>query len=255
MLGAIRTGIGGWVFPPWRGLFYPPGLRQADELAFASRHLGAIEINATSQSFQRPETFARWAAQTPDDFVFSVKAHRLCTNRKVLASAGEAVARFLGQGLASLGPRLGPILWSFMPTKAFDREDFAAFLDLLPPEVAGLPLRHVVEVRHASFVDPRFIEMCGRRRIAICLLDHAACPQIDERTADFSYARLSRGSDEIETGYPPDQLDAWADRLRRLASGEGGEGPRDVFAFFINVGKPRAPAAAMALAERIAAGT
>lgn len=253
MSGAIRTGIGGWVFPPWRGVFYPPGLRQADELAFASRHLDVIEINATSQSFQRPQTFARWAEQTPDDFIFSVKAHRLCTNRKVLASAGDLVTRFLGQGLDLLGHRLGPILWSLMPSKAFDPEDLAAFLDLLPPEVAGLPLRHVVEVRHASFVDPRFIELCASRQIAICLLDHANCPLIDARTAEFSYARLSRGSDEIETGYPADQLDAWADRLRSLAASEGGQASRDVFAFFINVGKQRAPAAATALAQRVAA--
>jgi uncharacterized protein YecE (DUF72 family) len=252
MAGAIRTGIGGWVFPPWRGLFYPGGLRQADELSYASRHLGVIEINATSQSFQKPATFARWAEQTPDGFVFSVKAHRLCTNRKVLATAGDLVDRFVGQGLDSLGDRLGPLLWSFMPSKAFDPEDFAGFLELLPPELAGRPLRHVIEVRHASFVDPRFTEMCAARNAAICIVDHADYPLIDAATADFAYARLMRGSDDIETGYPPDQLDAWANRLRRIAGGEGGDAPRDAFAFFINVGKPRAPAAAMALAERVA---
>jgi len=251
MTHRIRTGIGGWVFPPWRGVFYPPGLRQADELGFASRRLGAIEINSTSQSLQRPESFARWAAQTPEDFVFTVKAHRLCTNRRVLADAGEAVARFMGQGLTELGDRLGPIFWQLMHTKAFDPADFGAFLDLLPRELGGRPLRHAVEVRHASFVDPRFYDLCRTRNVAIVLLDHPDYPLIDEPTGDFAYARLVRGRDDIETGYPPEALDTWATRLRRIASGGEDRGSRDVYAFFINAGKVRAPAAAMALAGRL----
>ena len=249
--GAMRTGIGGWVFPPWRGVFYPPGLRQADELAFASRHLGALEINATSQSFQRPATFARWADQTPEDFVFTVKAHRVCTGRKVLADAGEMVDRFLSQGLTELGARLGPIFWQLPHNKAFDPADFAAFLQLLPRELGGRPLRHAIEVRHASFVDPRFVELCRARGAAICLLDHPDYPLIEEATSDFAYARLVRGRDDIETGYPPDELDAWARRLRRMAQDGESQAPRDVFAFFINAGKVRAPAAAIALAERL----
>jgi uncharacterized protein YecE (DUF72 family) len=253
MTHQIRTGIGGWVFPPWRGVFYPPGLRQADELAFASRKLGAIEINATSQSFQRPTSFARWAEQTPEDFVFTVKAHRLCTNRKVLGDAGEVVARFLGQGLTELGPRLGPIFWQLMHTKAFDAADVAAFLEFLPPELGGRPLRHAIEVRHASFADPRFYDLCRARGVAIVVLDHPDYPLIDEATADFGYARLVRGRDDIETGYPPEALDAWAKRLGQTAFGGRTHGPRDVFAFFINAGKVRAPAAAMALAERLKA--
>ena len=251
MTHRIRTGIGGWVFPPWRGVFYPPGLRQADELGFASRHLGAIEINATSQSLQKPESFARWAAQTPEDFVFTVKAHRLCTNRKVLAEAGEGVARFMGQGLTELGDRLGPIFWQLMHSKAFDPTDFAAFLDLLPRELGGRPLRHAIEVRHASFADARFYDLCRARGVAIVLLDHPDYPLIDEPTADFAYARLVRGRDDVETGYPPEDLDDWAKRLRRAAGGEAADSPRDVYAFFINAGKVRAPAAAMALAERL----
>ena len=250
MTHLVRTGIGGWVFPPWRGVFYPPGLRQADELAFASQRLGAIEINATSKSLQKPETFARWAAQTPEDFVFAVKGHQACTNRKVLAEAGDSVARFLGQGLTELGPRLGPVFWQFI-FKAFDPADFAAFLDFLPDELGGRRLRHAVEVRHASFQDPRFIDLCRARGVAIVMLDHAGSPLIEEPTADFSYARLVRGRDEIETGYPPEALDAWAKRLHDLAVGEGTKAPREVFAFFINAGKVRAPAAAMALAERV----
>ncbi|MDB5480440.1 MAG: hypothetical protein JWO83_1493 [Caulobacteraceae bacterium] len=250
MTHLVRTGIGGWVFPPWRGVFYPPGLRQADELAFASRRLGAIEINATSKSLQKPETFARWATQTPEDFVFTVKGHQACTNRKVLAEAGESVARFLGQGLTELGSRLGPIFWQFI-YKAFDPADFGAFLDLLPAELDGRPLRHAVEVRHASFADPRFVDLCRARGVAIVLLDHPSSPLIEETTADFSYARLVRGSDDIETGYPPEALDAWAKRLHALSAGDGTQAPREVFAFFINAGKVRAPAAAMALAERL----
>lgn len=253
MTHRVRTGIGGWVFPPWRGVFYPPGLRQADELAYASQRLGAIEINATSQSFQKPQSFARWAAQTPEDFLFSVKAHRLCTNRRVLADAGEVVERFVGQGLTELGSRLGPIFWQLMHTKAFDPADFAAFLELLPRELDGRPLRHAVEVRHPSFVDPRFVDLCRARGVAIVLLDHPDYPLIDEATADFAYARLVRGRDDIETGYPPEDLDAWARRLSRIATGDGSQGPHDVFAFFINAGKVRAPAAAVALAERLGA--
>jgi uncharacterized protein YecE (DUF72 family) len=249
--GSIRTGIGGWVFPPWRGVFYPVGLRQADELAFASRHLGVIEINATSQSLQRPATFARWAEQTPEDFIFTVKAHRLCTNRKVLADAGEIVDKFVGQGLTELGARLGPIFWQMPHYKAFNPEDFAAFLQLLPRDVGGRPLRHAIEVRHASFVDPQFVDLCRARGAAICLLDHPDHPLIEEATADFAYARLVRGRDDIETGYPVDELDVWAKRLRRVAEGPESGNPRDVFAFFINAGKVRAPAAAAALAERL----
>jgi uncharacterized protein YecE (DUF72 family) len=247
--GRIRTGVGGWVFAPWRGVFYPAGTRQADELAFASRALGAIEINSTYQSLQSPETFARWAGQTPEDFVFAVKASRLCTNRRVLAEAAPSVERFLGQGLDRLEGRLGPILWQFMPTKVFDASDFAAFLDLLPDRLGALRLRHCVEVRHVSFADPTFIDLCRDRGVAICLADSPKFPLIDEVTADFSYARLMRGEDDIETGYPDAGLDAWAARLGALAAGAGA--PREVFAFFISAGKVRAPAAAMALASRL----
>jgi len=249
----IRTGTGGWSYPPWRGVFYPKGLRQADELAYASRAHGAIEINSTYQSFQTPETFARWASQTPDGFIFAVKASRVCTNRRVLAEAGESVSRFLGQGLVRLGDRLGPILWQFMPTKAFDPDDFGAFLGLLPPAWDGARLRHAVEVRHASFADPRFVAMCRARGVAIVLIDSPSHPMIDEATADFAYVRLMRGVDDIATGYAPEALDAWAERLGVL-TGSGAPTTRDVFAFFISAGKLRAPAAAMALAARVAGG-
>jgi uncharacterized protein YecE (DUF72 family) len=249
----IRTGTGGWSFPPWRGLFYPKGMPQSEELAYASRRHGAIEVNVTYHAFQSPQTFARWAAETPDGFRFTIKAFRGCTNRRVLAEGGEAVERFLAQGLAELGDRLGPVLWQFMPTKSFDAADFAAFVALLPPTLGPLRLRHCVEVRHASFEDPRFVEICRDRGVAICLADSPKFPLIEAETADFVYARLMRGSDDIETGYAPDQLDRWAERLRALAAAPNGE-ERDVFAFFIQSGKSRAPAAAMALAERLAGG-
>lgn len=262
--GRIRTGIGGWTFEPWRGVFYPKGLKHAEELAYASRQLTAIEINSTYYSSQSPATFAKWAAATPDGFKFTVKASRFSTNRRVLAEAGESVAKFLGQGLTELGDRLGPILWQFMPTKAFDADDFGAFLALLPDRQDGLALRHVVEVRHASFADPAFIALCRRRGVSICVSENDAYPLIPDGVTDVAYLRLLMGSDEIETGYPPYALDAWAARLDAYARGEipsdlppvGEKAPksssREVFAFVIHEGKVRAPAAARALFERIA---
>jgi len=261
--GTIRTGIGGWTFEPWRGVFYPAGLKQAEELAYASRHVTAIEINSTYYSTQSPATFAKWAAAAPDGFRFSVKASRFSTNRRVLADAGDSVARFLGQGLTELGDRLGPILWQFMPTKVFDPKDFAAFLDLLPARQDGAPLRHVVEVRHASFADPAFVDLCRGRGVSICVSENDAYPMIADGVTDVAYVRLLMGSDAIETGYPPEALDLWAARLTAYARGEvptdlaplappaPAAGPRDVYAFVIHEGKVRAPAAAMALFDRI----
>ncbi len=263
--GKIRAGIGGWTFEPWRGVFYSDGLKQADELAYASRHLTAIEINSTYYSSQKPETFAKWRAATPDGFVFSVKASRFSTNRRVLAEGAESVGKFLNQGIAELGDRLGPILWQFMPTKKFDRDDFSGFLDLLPEKLDGLALRHVLEVRHASFVDPTFVKLARDRNVAICLAEHETYPLIADITStDIVYARLQTGSDEIETAYAAKDLDLWADRFKAYAKGQvpgdltpvdrtgPPEGPREVFAFFIHEGKVRAPAAAQALLKRTA---
>jgi len=262
--GKIRFGIGGWTFEPWRGVFYPDTLKQADELHYASRHLTAIEINSTYYSSQKPETFAKWRASTPEGFVFSVKASRFSTNRRVLAEAGESVGKFLNQGIAELGDRLGPILWQFMATKKFDRDDFTGFLDLLPEKLDGLPLRHVMEVRHASFADPAFIKLCRERNVAICVSEHETYPLIADITStDLVYARLMMGSDDIETAYSAEDLDAWAGRFKAYAKGQvpgdltpvdrtgPPEGPRDVFAYVIHEGKVRAPAAAQALIERI----
>jgi len=267
MAGEIRVGIGGWTFAPWRGVFYPDDLRQKDELNFASRQLTAIEINGTYYSGFTPATFAKWAAETPDGFVFAVKASRFCTNRKVLADGAESIARFFAQGLGELGDRLGPILWQFMPTKKFDRDEFAAFLDLLPASLEGRTLCHAVEVRHESFCDARFVDLCRERGVAICIAHHGVYPMIADVTADFVYARLMCGTEDVLTCYPPADIDAWAARLRAWA--EGGApadlalvsqaaaprpGGRDVFAFFITGGKPRAPAGAMAMIAKLKTG-
>jgi uncharacterized protein YecE (DUF72 family) len=264
MAGTIRAGIGGWTFEPWRGIFYPPGTRQADELAFASRKLAVIEVNGTYYSSQKPQTFAKWAAETPDGFVFSLKASRFCTNRRILADAGESIDRFFSQGIAELGDRLGPILWQLAPTKAFDAADMAGFLALLPRRLNDRPLRHCLEARHQSFVDPAFVELCRKRGVAICLADHPTYPMIADVTTDFVYARLMRGSDDIETCYPEAGLDVWARRCEDFARGAAGDLPqlapdtksaaaaRDVFVYFITAGKVRAPAGAMALQARVA---
>lgn len=261
--GTIRIGVGGWVFEPWRGVYYPKGLKQAEELAWSSRHVTAIEINATYYSTQSPASFAKWAAATPDGFKFTVKGSRFCTNRRVLAEAGESVAKFLAQGLTELGDRLGSIIWQVAPTKKFDPEDFGGFLALLPDGQDGVALRHVVEVRHDSFVDPAFVALCRSRQVAICISEHETYPMIADGVSDLAYLRLMRGSDDIETGYPPAQLDEWAGRLTAYGRGEIPPNlqrsgappppvePREVYAFVIHEGKVRAPAAAMALIERI----
>lgn len=240
----IRVGIGGWNFPEWRGTFYPAGLSQSRELEHASRAVQAIEINATFYKTQSADSFRRWAAATPDGFVFTVKASRYCTNRRVLADAGEAIERFLGQGLTELGPRLGPILWQMAATKRFERDDFAAFLQMLPAERDGVTLRHAVEARHESFDDPAFYELARAHRVAVVVLDPAA-HAVATDTADFVYARLQAMREEEPTGYDAAGIDRWAARATAWAE------DRDVFMFAINGAKVRAPAAAQALIAKL----
>jgi uncharacterized protein YecE (DUF72 family) len=244
MSGKIYAGIGGWTYAPWRGVFYPKGLAHKRELEFASRKLTSIEINGTYYSTFKPASWARWREETPPGFVFAVKGSRYVTNRKQLASAGDAVAYFVKQGLAELGDRLGPINWQLMETKKFDPEDIAAFLKLLPGEVGGLPLRHALEVRNPSFKDPRFYDLARRHGAAIVFADDDEFPAIDEPTSDFTYARLMRTKKSVKTGYKPAELDRWAER----AKGWAGRG--DAFVYFISGAKERAPAAAMSLIER-----
>jgi uncharacterized protein YecE (DUF72 family) len=260
----IRIGIGGWTFEPWRGTFYPEGLPHKKELEYASRQLTAIEINGTYYSGFKPATFAGWAAAVPDGFVFAVKASRFCTNRKVLADAGESVAKFVGQGIVELGDKLGPILWQFMATKKFDAHDFGAFLKLLPAAHDGVKLRHAIQVRHESFAVPEFVAMCRDAGTAIVFADSPEYPAIADITGDFVYARLERGADDNPLCYPEPEIDHWADAAKLWASGGRPEDlpyvedkappaqPRETFIFFIHGGKVRAPAAAKALIERTA---
>jgi uncharacterized protein YecE (DUF72 family) len=263
--GRIYVGIGGWNFEPWRGVFYPKGLPQAKELEYAATHLTSIEINATFYRSQTPATFRKWAATVPDGFVFSVKGPRFATNRGVLAQAGDSLKHFFNTGVLELGDRLGPLLWQFAPTKKFDPADFGKFLELLPAKIDGRALRHVVEVRHPSFLVADFVALARRFGTAIVFTDHARYPSLADATGDFIYARLQKGKDEIPTAYPPKELDAWAKRLRLWAKGQSPEdlphvdatgapkaaAPRDVFAYVIHEGKIRAPAAATALIERL----
>lgn len=235
--GKIYVGVGGWSFEPWRGVFYPDGLRQKDELAYNASQFSVTEVNATYYSTQKPATYANWAAATPDDFIFAIKGSRFVTNRRELAGAGESLAKFFGQGLDKLGGKLGPISWQFAPTKKFDRGDMAAFLKLLPNGY-----RHALEVRNESFHDPAFVELAGDAGVAIVYGDHPEYPLIDADTADFRYARIMRAAENKPNGYTPKQLDAIADRAIDWA-----KGGKDVYLFFISGAKVRNPAAARAL--------
>lgn len=260
----IRTGIGGWVFDAWNESFYPPKLVKTKHLQYAGSHLKAIEVNGTYYGSQKPATFAKWAADVPDGFVFSLKASRYCTNRKVLAEAEPSISKFLTQGITELGDRLGPILWQFMATKRFEPDDFEAFLQLLPKSQDGIPLRHVVEPRHDSFQVPEFIDLLAKYEIAAVCADHEDYPMFADVTSDFVYARLQRGSDEIPTCYPREDIKLWAERFRTYAGGAVPDDlplvapertavarPRDVFGFLITGGKVNAPHGAMALQKLV----
>jgi uncharacterized protein YecE (DUF72 family) len=242
----IRVGIGGWVYPPWRGTFYPPGLPQARELAHASRQVTAIEINGTFYGAQKPASFRRWHEETPEDFVFSVKGPRFATHRSDLAAAAPSIERFFASGVLELRDKLGPILWQFAPWMRFEEAGFAAFLELLPRRLDEREIRHVVEVRHQSFSSPSFADLLRRHRVAVALVDDDNYPAFDEVTGDFLYARLRRCAEQEETGYSADALDGWTDRFRKHAA------QRDCFVYFINGAKVRAPAAAQALLQRLA---
>jgi len=241
----IYVGIGGWTFAPWRGVFYPKGLSQKKELEFASRQLTSIEINGTYYSTFKPDSWAKWRSETPDGFVFSVKASRYCTNRRQMKDAAESIDRFFSQGMDELGDRLGPINWQFMATKKFDLEDFQDFFKLLPKKVGKLKLRHAIEVRHDSFKDQRFYDLARKNNAAIVFAHEEDFPEIDEPTSDFTYARLMSTQEKIKTGYSAADLDKWAKKAKAWAK----RGP--VFVYFISGAKTRDPAAAMALIERL----
>lgn len=262
---ALRTriGIGGWNFEPWRNNFYPMDLPHRLELEYASRHVTAIEINSTYYGMQKPATFAKWRDATPDGFMFSLKASRYATNRSVLADVGDSISRFIDSGISELGNKLGPIVWQFAPTKQFNAEDFEAFLALLPDRVDSRRLRHVVDVRHDSFLTSDFLALVRKYKVATVFTDSPDYPSFADITGDFVYARLMCSDAKLKDGYSPQSLDAWTTRTTTWARGKqpidlpyvenalDDEVARDVFVFFINGAKEKAPAAAMALMDRI----
>ncbi len=260
----IRVGVGGWTFAPWRDNFFPKDLPHARELGYASRKLTAIEVNGTYYSSQKPATFAKWRDETPDDFMFSLKASRFATNRRVLAEAGESIERFVNQGIAELAHKLGPIVWQFAPTKRFEPDDFEAFLKLLPARVAGLPLRHVLDVRHESFMSPDYLALARRYKAATVFTDSDDYPSFADLTGDFVYARLMRTDATHADGCPPHFFAPLAACARvwhagaeppgvpRIEPAPAPTAPRDVFLYFIGGAKEKAPAAAMALIAALA---
>ncbi len=260
---SIYVGIGGWTYEPWRGPFYPEGLAQKRELEYASSKLTSIEINGTYYGAQKPETFRKWHDETPDGFIFTLKGTRFATNRKDLSQSKESVDRFLSQGITELKSKLGPINWQFMATKKFDAADFENFLKLLPPEIDGVRLRHAVEVRHESFRDPAFVDLCRKYGVAIITGADSEFPEIADLTTDFAYLRLMGSSESEAKGYSDKALDDWAHKLKSLAGGvvpddmpavsRGGTkaGPHTVYAYVISGHKVLNPAAAMALIERL----
>jgi uncharacterized protein YecE (DUF72 family) len=256
----IRVGIGGWTYEPWRKTFYPADMAQSRELDYASRQVTSIEINGTFYRLQKPAVFAKWHDATPGAFVFSVKAPRFIVQRKDLASAATAVERFLASGITELKAKLGPILWQLAETKAFDAREIDSFLALLPPAAGRLPLRHALEVRHASFLNREFLQIARRYGIAVVYEDDATHAGFADLTSTFIYARLRRSVASCATGYSLAALKQWASRARLWATGKeptdlprvaptpGPAGPpRDVFLYFINGAKERAPAAARKL--------
>jgi uncharacterized protein YecE (DUF72 family) len=259
----IRVGIGGWNYAPWRKNFYPDGLVQRRELEYASRQLRAIEINGTYYGAQKAATYKRWAAETPPGFIFSLKLPRYITESKRLADTEKGVSGFVHGGLAEMGDRLGPILWQLPPSRPFDADDLAAFLEHLPRELNGQRLRHVLEVRHPSFMCESYVALARSHAVPTVFTDSPDYPSLADLTGDFTYARLMRSADEQPAGYAPSALNHWADHAKSWAAGNDirelphasalqPEGqPRDVFIFFISSAKHRNPAAALALQSRI----
>lgn len=284
--GDIRIGISGWTYKPWRGAFYPKDLPQKRELAYAGTHFRSIEINGTFYSLQRPDTFARWAKETPDDFLFAVKAPRFITHTKRLREAEAPLANFFASGVLRLGPKLGPILWQLPPSLRFDEEKLDAFLALLPHDTSAAarqaerhdhrvrgrawlrtdaprPLRHALEIRHDSFRNPRFVELLSKHNIALVCADTVEWPRLMDLTSDFVYCRL-HGSEELyRSGYETEALETWVRRVLAWSAGKpvrdgefAGKAaskavPRDVFLYFDNTDKLRAPGDARALMERL----
>ncbi len=261
----IRVGIGGWTFAPWRDNFYPKGLVQRRELEYASRHVSAIEINGTYYGAQKPATYAKWRDETPEGFLFSAKAPMRIMQSRQLAKTGPQIEDFVG-GIATLGAKLGPLVWQFDRGTRLESAAFAEFVSLLPAQAHGMSLRHVLDVRDPQFVDADYLALARRHGLATVFTDSTEHPSFADVTADFVYARLMRSRSEIPTGYPDGDLQAWAQRARAWAAGgvptdlpridAASTAPasrRDVFLYFISAAKERNPAAAMALLRRLGA--
>ena len=244
--GRVRIGVGGWTYPPWRGVFYPEKHPQKKELDYASHALTAIEINATFYGRQSSKSWAAWEKVVPNGFQFAVKGSRYCVTRAKLSESRESVDNFFAQGFEVLGPKLGPILWQLAPWRRFDGDDVAAFIGLLPQKLTGASLRQAIEPRHESFRDEKFFDLCRNHNIAVVLDDSDKYPTIAADTADFAYARYQRMREEVWTGYDDGALDGFAEKARKLRE-EG----RDSYIFMINGAKVRAPAAALALQQRL----
>ena len=265
MSGQIRIGVGGWTYEPWRGAFYPQDLVQKRELEYAASKLTSIEINGTFYGSQKPESFAKWRDEAPDGFIFSLKAPRYATHRRVLAEAGPTIERFLRGGLLQLKDKLGPINWQLMPTTKFAPADFEAFLKLLPKEHEGRALRHAVEVRHSSFRVPELVDMARHYGVAVVIAgDSDEYPLIADVTASFVYARIMGTKSDEPAGYSSVALDRWSKRAMSWAKGDSpedletltppqknGHKARDVFLYVISGHKVSNPAAAQALIERV----
>jgi uncharacterized protein YecE (DUF72 family) len=239
----IRVGVGGWSYEPWEETFYPADLPAAKQLEYAASKLTAIEINATFYRTQSAASFKKWAAATPDGFMFSVKAPRAAVQRKDLREAKESIEWFFNSGVGELGAKLGPIFWQLAPYKKFDAAEMTAYFDMLPKELEGRPLRHALEVRHASFMDEAFLKLARERNVAVVTVESEKHPLIVEPTADFAYARLELTQADEPTGYPKPALKKWAKTAREW------EKNGDVFLYFISGAKERNPAAAIAMLE------
>ena len=284
--GQIRVGLSGWLYPGWRGVFYPKGLRHKNELAYAAERSDTIEINGTFYSLKRPENFAQWRDGTPDGFVFAVKGSRFITHMKQLRDAETPLANFFAQGILGLGEKLGPFLWQLPPRFRFDEEQVDRFLSLLPRDseaaaelarrhdhrVAGRALtesgkrrklRHAIEIRHPSFLDPGFIGVLRRHGVALVFADAPGWPYTEDVTADFIYIRLHGATERYASGYDGAALDWWAARIKTWAAGgqpndaklvdpqTPNRRPRDVYVYFDNDAKVRAPFDAQALRDKL----
>src|SRR5690242_6869951 len=278
----IRIGISGWLYPAWRGTFYPKGLPQRGELAYASHAFNSIEINGTFYSLKSPDSFRAWRAETPEDFIFAVKGARFITHMKQLLDCETALANFFAQGVLALGRKLGPILWQLPARMPFNEERIERFLALLPRDTAtaaqlarhrdrrimagrtllepaaSVPLRHALEVRHESFRDQRFFALLRHAGVALVVSDAPDWPRLEEITADFLYLRLHGAHELYSSGYDGAALDLWDERIRRWArAGRAGKNRRlrDVYVYFDNDAKVRAPPDALALAARLGVNT